>query len=168
MLLLCKLKVLLTRQNFAFENENLYSYEAVCCHCLSKTVVDISAKCMERNPAFTIPLGAGHLCAAKTAGTGDPDTFCPEFERRSNALFHGTSESNSTFQLKCNILSNKLRIKFRLANFMDVDENLFGSERRKLFLYCFNFRPFFTNDKTWSGGMNVDLGFIGSTLDLYL
>src|SRR6185369_9860743 len=51
---------------------------------------------------------------------------------------------------------------------MNIYENLFGSERRKLLLYGFYFRPFFTDNKTWSGSMNIDFCFVRSALNLYL
>src|SRR5689334_19305915 len=99
MLLLCRLKVLLTRQNLALEDKNLNTDKTIRCHCLGESVIDIGAECVQRHPAFTIPFGSRHLCPAKTTGTGNSDALCPELERRCNALLHGTAECNPAFQL---------------------------------------------------------------------
>jgi len=168
MLLLCRLKVLLTRQYFALEDENLDPDETVCGHGFSKSIIDIGAEGMQRNPALTIPFRTRHLSTTKSAGTGNPDTLGAEFESGGHAFLHGPAEGDPAFKLKGYVLSYKLSIKLRLANLIKKKKNLFGSERRKLLLYGFNFRPFFTDDQAWSGSMNVDFDFIRSPLNLYL
>ena len=122
MLLLCRLKVLLTRQYFALEDEDLDSDKTVCCHGFSKSIIYIGAESVQRYAAFTIPLRTRHFSTTKTAGAGDPDALGAELESRGHALFHGPSESNPALKLESYVLSYELSIEFRLTNLMNIDK----------------------------------------------
>ena len=87
-------------------------------------IINLGAQCMQRHAAFTIPFGTRDLCTTKTTGTVDPHALCTKTHGRLHGALHSTTEADTALQLLGNILSNKLGIDFRLADFDDIQANL--------------------------------------------
>ena len=52
------------------------------------------------------------------------DALGANAHRIRDGTFHRASEHNATRQLLCNTFGNELRIKLRLAHFVDIDANI--------------------------------------------
>src|ERR1035437_2245431 len=127
--------MLLTGEDFTLEDQNFNSDDAVGGLGFRKTVINVRTQGMQGNAPLAVPFGSGHLRAAQTAGTGDPDPLGAKLECRGDAFFHGAAEGDPAFQLESYVFGNQLSIQFRLANLMDVDEHFLGSQLRQVLLY---------------------------------
>ena len=134
----------------------------------SCTIIDISAKRMQRNTAFTISFLTSNFGTAKTTAKSNLDTFSTETHRTTNSLLHSTAECNTTLKLLRNVFSYESCIHIRLFDFIDVNVNTFFSVFFQTFFDLFNARTTATNYHTWFSRMNGDLKTVLATLRLNL
>src|SRR3977135_2980726 len=85
-------------------------------------VIDIGAQRVQRHPAFAIPFHARDFGAAETARAVDTNALGAQTHRRLHRALHSAAESNTALELLRDRFGNQGRVKFRLADFDDVDD----------------------------------------------
>src|SRR5262245_59669246 len=83
-------------------------------------VIDFGAERMKRHATFAIPFHARNFSTAQTTRAVDTNAERTETHRRLNGALHGATERNATLELLSDVVSNELRIDFRLADLDDV------------------------------------------------
>src|SRR5882672_4443852 len=86
--------------------------------------VDVGAQRMQRHAALAIPLHARDLGAAEPARAVDADAFRAEPHRRLHGALHGATERDAALELLGDRFSDQLRVKLRLADLEDVDDDI--------------------------------------------
>src|ERR1035437_8562833 len=102
-----------------------------------ETVVDVLAQGVQRYAAFALPFTTSDVGAAETTGALDTDTFSAEGHGHFNGLLHGAAESDTAFELECDVLSNELSFDLGLLDLLNIEEDFFAGELRELFLDLF-------------------------------
>ena len=103
---------------------------------------------MQGNAAVTIRFGTGNFSTAKTAGAGDLDSFCTQAHGTAYALFHGTAESDTAFQLASYVFSNEGSVHIGGFDLDDVDVQFAVSQFSKILLEELNIAALTANDNT--------------------
>ena len=88
------------------------------------------------------------------------------FNRAADGLLHSAAEGDPALQLACNVLSDKLRVQIRPADFHDVDDNVFAGELQKLGLQNVDPRAALADNDAGLGGIDAHRDLVGCALDL--
>ena len=149
--------ILLGDDFIALVDPALHTDDAVQGTGFGETVVNRSAERLQRHLAFAVPFGTGNVSPAKTAGATDADAVGPAFHGNLHGALHGAAEGNAAFQLDSHVLCNKLGVRFRGADFHNVNVDLGGSAAQALEILAdlFNFLALAANDKTRTGSVTV-------------
>ena len=83
-----------------------------------EAIIDIGPERMQRHPPFAIPFGSGNFSASETTGDINAYTLSAQTLSGRNAALHGTAKCHTLLELNRNIFAHKLRIQFRLLNFL--------------------------------------------------
>ena len=129
------------------------------------TVVDVCTKCMQRNRTFTVGFATSDFSAAKTTAYHDFDTFSTKTHCTTYCLFHCTTETDTAFQLACNVFSYKNGVHVSLFNFCNVNVNLFVSETSHCFFDIFDTSTTTTDNHTRFCSVNSQFNTFICTLD---
>jgi len=89
-----------------------------------KTIVDRNAESLKRHFPLTIPLGTSDISTTKTTGTTNTNSVSTELHGGLDCTFHCAAESNTTFQLDHDLLTDALGVELGLTDLNDVDLNL--------------------------------------------
>src|SRR5262249_14341476 len=119
-------------EDLALEDPHLDAAGAVGRERGGDAVVDVGAQRMQRHPALAVPLHAGDLSAAETAGAVDATAPGAEPHRRLHGALHGAAECDAALELLSDRLGDQLRVELRLADLDDVDHHVGVGERRDL------------------------------------
>ena len=123
---------------------------------------------MQRNAAFTIRFATSDFSTAQTTAAGNLDTLSAHTHGTANALLHCTTESDTAFQLSCNVLCNQGCVHIRGFNFYDVDVDSAFSHFLQVGFQQFNVAALTTDYHTRFCSMDGNAGFIGCAFDFYL
>ena len=107
--------------DFAFADPYFDTYAAYLCISNGESVVDVSPKGVQRNPAFLEGLGACHLGAIETTGDYKLDAFCAHPHCRCDSCLDCAPVSNLAFNLPCDIVGYDYCVEFLTLDFEDVD-----------------------------------------------
>src|SRR5450755_1928165 len=88
----------LGRQNFAFVDPALHPDDAIGGAGFGKTVVDVGAQGMQRQPALQIPFRTRDFVAIQPAAYPDLDALASETQCRIHRFAHGAPETHAFFQ----------------------------------------------------------------------
>src|SRR5699024_7654933 len=159
-------------ENFSSVNPDFNADFAVSGVCFCETIVDVSTQCLQRNGSFMVMLASSDFSSAQTAGNLNFDTLCTQLHGTADALFHCTTERDTSLQLRSDVLSNQLCVFIWLFNFNNVNKYL----NRYLFIFVddlfalcaqlFDLSSAFTDNHTWFCTVDVDSYFGCVTLDL--
>src|SRR4030095_7779101 len=113
----------------AFEDPALHADLSVRGVGFGQPVLDVGAQRVKRHAALAVPLAATHLCAAEPARCLDADAFGAELHGGGHGLLHRAAERDAALELHRDVLGDQLRVELRLADLLDVDEDVAGGER---------------------------------------
>src|SRR5262249_37084268 len=86
--------------------------------------IDVSAQRMQRHATLAIPFHTRDLGAAQAARAVDADALGTKPHGRLHGSLHGAAERNAALELLRDRFCNELRVKLRLADFNDVDDDV--------------------------------------------
>ena len=130
-------------------------------------IINISTQSMQRNAAFTIAFAASDFSTAQTTANLNFNTFSAHAHGTANTLFHCTAESDTAFQLRCNVLCNQSCVHIRGFYLNDVDINYAVGHFFQVVFQQFNVAALTTDYHTRFSSMDRDAGSIRSAFDFY-
>src|SRR5690606_16364701 len=89
-----------------------------------ETEVDVGTQGVERHAPFAIGFYAAHVGAAKPARAANSNSLGAELHGGTERLLHRATERNPSLELGRDVLRHELRVRLRLADFLNVDEHL--------------------------------------------
>src|SRR5919198_868719 len=131
-------------------------------------VVDVCAQRVQRHPAFAVPLVARHLRAAQAPGAGHADPLGSELHPGLDRLLHRPAKGDPPLQLGGDVLRHQLRVRLRLADFDDVQEDLVLGELLQVLFDRLDAGAALADDDAWASGVHVHLHLVRGALDLHL
>ena len=120
---------------------------------------------MQRHAAFAIPLGTRDFDTVQTARAHDLDALSTQTHRVLHRTLHRTAEHDPALELLRDRISDQLRIRFRLADFFDVDVNRNAHALLQLGLQQFNVFTLLADHDTRTRAENRDTRVLCRTLD---
>jgi hypothetical protein len=152
-------------QNFTFEYPDLYANDSVGGPGEGCAVINICAKRVKGNPAFTVPFTPCHFSSGKPARRCNANTFGSEFQRGTDRTLHGPTESNTPHKLQGDVFADKSGIELGTTNFLDIDKDLAFELPLDVAPENLDLSTFLANDDAGARGMYPDLDLIGGPFD---
>ena len=131
----------------------------------TRGVVDVGAKRLQRHAAFTVPLVTGNVCTVETAGRLHLDAESAEAHGILHGALHRAAEHHALFELLRDAVSDELSVKFRTANFFDVDVNRHAHHLLNFSLKSFNISALLANHDARTSREDRDARIVGRTFD---
>ena len=94
--------------------------------------VDVGTQRVQRHAALAVPLDAGNLGAAETAGDVDTNALRTKTQRRLHGALHGAAEGHAALELLGDRLGDQRRIDLGLAHLDDVEMHFRLRKAREL------------------------------------
>src|SRR6516165_1472020 len=152
-------------QDFALENPDLHTARAVGGLGSANTVIQVGAQRVQRHAAFTVPLDAGNLGAAQTAGAGDLDPLRAKTHRRLHGALHRTAERHTALQLLGDVLGHQRGVDLRLADLHDVQGDVSLRHRRQFLAQAVDVLALLADHHARTRGIDRHARLLGRALD---
>src|SRR5262249_17345998 len=93
---------------------------------------------------------------------------CAHAHAAADRLLHGAAKGDAALELQGDVLGHQLRVEIRTAHLVNVDERFLRRELAELAFQLLDLGAFLADHDARAGGVDVDLGLVGSALDLHL
>src|SRR5215469_16687023 len=151
--------------DFALENPDLDTDDAVSGLRLGKPVIDVGAQRMERHATLAVPLGAGDLDAVQPPGAHDLDPLGAKPHGILHRTFHRPAEHDPLLELLRDRVRDKLGIDLGLADLFDVEPHFGAHHLAQIGAQRLDVLAFLADHYPRTGAMNRDPRVLRRTLD---
>src|SRR5208283_512128 len=134
---------------------------------LGESVVNVGAQGVQRQAPLQIPLRARNLIAVQPARHTNLDALAAKAQRRINRLAHRTAEANALLQLQRDVLGDQLRVKLRLVDLQNVNEDLARAPFLNVGLQLIDLRALAADNDAGTRGADDETQLVARALDFH-